>query len=320
MTAPVTIPRVTVCVLTYRRPADLAAALPAVLGQVRPLGARGEVLVVDNDPAAGARAQVEGSGARYAHEATPGIAAARNRALDEAAGADLLVFIDDDERPTEGWLPALLDTYLADRPAAVVGPVVSSFTGVLDPWLVAGGFFERRRYPTGTRVPVAATNNLLLDLAQVRALGLRFDLRFGLTGGSDNLFTTALTRAGGRLVWCDEAVVLDAVPAERSTRAWVLRRAYRMGNGSSAVLVVLAGSPARRLARRAQLVGLGLSRVALGLGRQGVGLALGSLGQRAAGARNCARGAGLVTGALGSVYAEYARETEPHPEQLRRSA
>ncbi|CAJ0557430.1 unnamed protein product, partial [Mesorhabditis spiculigera] len=139
----------------------------------------------------------------------PGIAAARNRALAESVDVDLLVFIDDDERPTSDWLTALLETRIRTGAGGVVGPVVSAFAAPLDPWIADGGFFDRRRLPTGTEVRVAATNNLLLDLRLVRSISLQFDERFSASGGSDSLFTRRYTGAGFTLVWCDEAVVTD---------------------------------------------------------------------------------------------------------------
>jgi succinoglycan biosynthesis protein ExoM len=300
---------VTIALVTYRRPEDLAAALPPVLAQAGELDPPAGVLVVDNDPDGGARELVAcfaDRGVRYVHERTPGIAAGRNRALDEVT-SDLLVFIDDDERPVPGWLRSLVGTYLATRPAGVVGPVVSQFTADPDPWILAGRFFQRRRLPTGAEVQVAATNNLLLDLAQLRERDLRFDPRYGLTGGSDYLLTRQLTSRGGRLVWCAEATVLDIVPPERLTRRWVLRRAFRTGNGSSAIDVELAGPAYRGLRERARQIAQGTARVVVGVARIVLGALTGSMRLRAAGARNCARGAGMVTGALGHVFAEYRR-------------
>jgi glycosyltransferase involved in cell wall biosynthesis len=299
-------PTVTVAVLTYRRPDDLAAALPLLVGQAAELDPPGEVLVVDNDPDRGAPDAVAAAGARYVHEPIPGIAAARNRALDEA-GTDLLVFVDDDERPVPGWLRALVDTWLDHRSAGVVGPVVSEFAEPPDPWIVAGRFFVRRRLPTGTPVRLAATNNLLLDLAAVRDRQLRFDQRFGLVGGSDTLFTGQLTAGGGRLVWCAEATVVDVVPPARLTRRWVLRRAFRSGNGASLVEVELAGSGLRSMPVRVRQVIHGLVRVGGGLLRVAVGILTASVEQQARGARNVARGAGLVSGAVGFAFSEYAR-------------
>ena len=306
--------RVDVAVLTYRRPDDLTALYPDLVRELDLSPAPATVLIVDNDPEAGARPIVESftdPRFRYVHEPTPGIAAARNRAIDEVADADLLVFLDDDERPVEGWLGFLVDTYLRTRPAGVVGPVTSDFTGEPDPWIVEGGFFRRRRLPTGTEVTIAATNNLLLDLGVVRAHGLRFDERLGTIGGEDTLFTRRLTSAQGRLVWCAEAMVHDIVPPNRMTRAWVLGRAFRMGGSASAVEVVLAGSAGRRLVVRARQVVLGLTRLGAGLVRLAAGVVTSS---RAAGARNLARGSGLIAGSFGYVREEYRRPTTPPAE------
>lgn len=300
---------VTIAVLTFRRPDDLAAVLPALDRQARTLDPPAGVLVVDNDPAGGARPTVAEHGSplvRYVHEPEPGIAAARNRALAEA-GTDLLVFIDDDERPSPRWLADLVETYSVDRPAAVVGPVVSEYEHDPDAWVAAGRFFDRRRLPTGTSVELAATNNLLLDLAQVRSRGLTFDLGLGITGGSDTLFTRQLTRSGGRMVWCDSALVVDVVPASRLSRSWVLRRAFRSGNSWSHTSLMLASSPRDRAVQRAVLTARGALRVAAGGARAGVGLVTGSLPHRVRGVRTVARGAGLVAGAWGSVYSEYRR-------------
>ncbi len=80
--------------------------------------------------------------------------------------------------------------------------MISEYAAEPDPWIKAGRFFDRRRLPSGTQIEVAATNNLLLDLRQVRAFGLRFDEALGLSGGSDTLFTRELHGRGGVLVWC----------------------------------------------------------------------------------------------------------------------
>ena len=303
-----------VAVLTYRRPDDLVAVLPLLERQVAGLGSGGQMLVVDNDPDGGARVVVEthpsGAAVRYVHEPHPGIAAARNRALAvaEAEQVDLLVFIDDDERPVEDWLRLLIETYDRDRPAAVVGPVVSEFAVQPEAWITAGRFFDRRRLPTGTEVTIAATNNLLLDLAQVRALGLTFDERFGISGGSDMLMTRRLTAAGGRMVWCDEAIVIDVVPADRSSRTWVLRRAYRSGNTWARTSIVLADGRLGRLLTRGRLCAQGGVRVAAGAVRLVVGAMVASQAHRARGRRTVARGAGMLSGAFGLVYVEYGRD------------
>ena len=301
---------VVVAVLTYRRPQDLAAVLPLVVQQAGACEPPARVLVVDNDAEGSAREAVEAwatDRVSYVCEPRPGIAAARNRALAEAAGDDVLVFLDDDERPGPGWLQHLLETRAATGCAGVVGPVVSSFAAPPDPWIAAGRFFDRRRLPTGTVLDVAATNNLLLDLRQVRAAGTAFDERFGLSGGSDTLFTRQLVAAGLRLLWCDEAVVTDVVPPSRATRSWVLRRALRSGNGWVRVALAMTPSAAGRARVRAVLTARGTVRAAGGGGRLLLGALVGRVDLRARGLRTAARGTGMLLGACGWTYVEYRR-------------
>jgi glycosyltransferase involved in cell wall biosynthesis len=299
---------VVLAVLTYRRNAELAGLLPELVRQLADAGRGGRVLVVDNDPDGGAQALVRGSnlGIDYVHERTPGIAAARNRAMDEADGDDLLVFIDDDERPSPDWLARLCACYDETKATAVVGAVESQFESRLDPWIEAGGFFRRQRFATGFEVLAAATNNLLLDMSELRRLGIRFDQAFGLSGGSDTLFSRQLIIAGARIVWCD-AVVFDRVPAARATRGWVLRRALRSGNAWSRTSVYLQPSWTRRTRVRVDAGASGLVRVVAGLGQYVFGALTFSVSHRARGLRRTARGAGMLSGAFGYVYVEYRR-------------
>ena len=308
---------VRIAVLTYKRPEDIAAALPRLSAQaasVTDQNVIADVMVIDNDPAGGARdfvagfaAEHQGVAVNYENETTPGISAARNRALDTADGVDLLVYIDDDERPTDQWLSLLIDTYREYRCAAVVGPVISEYEVEPDSWIQSGRFFDRRRLPTGTKIDVAATNNLLLDLAQIEALKLRFDQQFGISGGSDTMFTRTLHKQGGELVWCDEAVVIDVVPASRTTRDWVIQRAFRSGSSWSRTSLELADSARDRVAVRLRLSGRGAVRVLGGATRMALGTVSRSQGQQARGRRTLARGAGMVSGAWGYVYSEYKR-------------
>lgn len=299
--------RVTVITLTYRRPDDLREALPVLVAAIS--GHPGaDLVVVDNDVIPSAQPVVAefGPSVRYVHEAHPGIASARNRGLDETAESEIIVFIDDDERPQPGWLASLLSLQVSTAAEAIAGPVVSVFEGELDPWIKAGRFFERRRHVSGTEVSVAATNNLLLDRAFVQRAGLRFDEAFGLSGGSDSVFTRQVRQAGGRILWCDEAVVIDVVPPDRATRRWVLRRAFRMGNTEARAQIHLArGMP--RAIERAKAAVRGSVRVGGGLVQSCWGVATGSLARRARGRRKIMRGAGMVLAGFGYTYFEYGR-------------
>lgn len=316
-------PRLTVAVLTYLRNAYLAELLPALVEQAGPVAGRARVriLVVDNDPAGGAERTVgaarpdgaEPTGTApeivYVHEPEPGIVAGRNRALDESGHEHLLVFIDDDELPRPGWLAALLDARECHGCAAVTGPTPPVFETAPDPWVTACGAFDSWEAADGARVRSADTGNLLLDLGRVRALSLRFDPRYGLTGGEDSLFTRSLTLAGEEIRFAAGAVVDKRVPARRARRDWVLRRARRSGSTWARVRIDTADRA--RTALRLGYAAKGLARA----GREGA-LALlaragGDVASRAVHEVSARGGLGMVVGALGGSVAEYGRKDEP---------
>ncbi|GAB79023.1 Glycosyltransferase, GT2 family [Austwickia chelonae] len=303
--------RVAVAVPTYRRNDHLTALLPLLVEQIRDLdeGVTGRVVIVDNDPGQGARPVVEEAalpGVTYVSETTPGIASARNQALAACADDDALVFIDDDERPHPLWLALMVRTWLSSGAAGVAGRVLADYPEDLDPWVLAGGFFVRRTWPTGTVVPAAPTSNLLVDLAVVRRMGLLFDVRTGMTGGEDTLFTRTLTAAGERIVYCEEAAVVDQVPGSRANRRWVLTRAFSHGNSTGLLDTGFPGGSVSSL-RRVQVGAGGVARGAVGAARACAGVVLGRADHQAKGLRLAARGLGIAVGASGRVFLEYAR-------------
>jgi glycosyltransferase involved in cell wall biosynthesis len=301
------VPSVIVAILTYRRPRQLAQVLPAVTAQTTELaGWTAQVVVVDNSPDGDAAGAVHPP-VRYVHEPRPGIVAARNRALAEAAEADLLVFIDDDELPTHGWLAALVATWTQARCLAVTGPVRSVFSGDPGDWVRGCGMFVRDRHDTGAEVASAATNNLLLDLAAVRSLGLSFDDRFGRSGSEDTMFSRRIRDQGEVIRWCDEAEVVEPVPPERATRRWVLRRAFRTGTTWSAIELIRA-APGRRQLTRAELTARALVRAAQAIAQLAAATATRSTGRRSAAEVLLAGRLGMLAGAFGYLHGEYRRD------------
>ncbi|HEY8589126.1 MAG TPA: glycosyltransferase family A protein [Naasia sp.] len=309
-------PTLVVAIPTFKRPERLAQLLPLVGAQASALLAEGVlsragIVVVDNDAEASGRAVVGpeyfGVPAGYAVESTRGIPAVRNRLMDESADFRLLAFIDDDELPRADWLRSLVATWREHgRPAAVMGRVVSIFPSDTDPWIIASGLFQRPQKPTGTAIGVAATGNLLLDLDQVRASGVRFDESIGLGGGSDTLFSMTLASTGARMIWCNESVTEDTVEVARLSRSWALKRAYSHGNASIRTGIRLAPSTTTRTAIRARALTAGAARVAVGGVRGAFGTVVRSDVHRARGFRLAYRGAGMVAGSFGRDYHAYA--------------
>ena len=334
----------TIAMLTYRRNDYLAQVIPELLTQaddVCDAQTTASVLIVDNDPQAGARAVVEAARAAlageqsqaaepsraadsdaaaatsrlvYVHEPEPGIVAGRNRALSQAHGSDALVFIDDDEIPSPGWLKALVSTWRAQGCAAVTGPTPPTFEVAPSTWVIASGAFDSWEAADGAQVRSADTGNLLLDLAVVEDLGLRFDPRYGLTGGEDSLFTRQLTRAGGVIRFAAGAVVTKRVPAARARRTWVLERSLRSGSSWARVRIDTAGpadgGASGRLARLRLRLGYGakgLAKAGIDGARAGVARIRGDVPAQARYEVSSRGGLGMVVGALGVHVREYGR-------------
>ncbi|MDO4901448.1 glycosyltransferase family 2 protein [Actinomyces sp.] len=304
--------RATVAVLTFHRPEQVRHTVRVVHAQASatPAWCDADVLVVDNDPSGSGRDAVDSLALPGVHtviEAVPGISAGRNRALNEAvsAGRELLLFIDDDGTPAPGWLTLMVERWRETRAAAVAGWVDTHYQTRPSPWILAGGFFERTRFPDYADRPAAACGNLLLDLRQLG--DLRFNGALGLSGGEDTLLTRTLVARGGRIVFARDAVVVDQVATDRVTRRWVLARQISHGNTSGLLDLYFSSNP---FARAGVLAG-GFGRVVVGLARVGWGEVTRDLRMNARGWRLAARGAGMVLAGLGLSWNEYARTTRP---------
>jgi len=312
-------PRVVVATLTFRRSSDLRRLLDSLADSVEeahPLCRAITVLIVDNDSERSSEhvvdearrrtTQYEGVTLAYLHVPSPGISTARNAAIDFAADQDLLVFVDDDCVTSSGWLVHLITTHRRFRRAAVAGRVVPSYEHEPTEWNRAQEAFARPSMPTGTIREWAATNNLLLDVGSMRAAGLRFAEELSLIGGEDTLFTRQLTGAGETLVWCEEALVHEVVPATRMERSWVLRRRFRVG--ASGVLVCLLATPSVGQVRvRGEHALAGIWEAASGAANWVVAWASRSEWRRSRAEGRVAGGLGRLTGAAGWQYYEYER-------------
>lgn len=299
--------RILVAVATFRRPEGLVALLRSLERMVD--APPFDVLVVDNDPRRSATPAVDGVRGelgfpvRLVAEPVPGIAAARNAALRAAAAYRWVCFVDDDEEVDTAWLRTLTDAQRQTGADGVTGPVEFSFAVHPPRWALLGNFFIRPAHADGARCPTAATNNLLLSVEALRARDLWFDLRLGMTGGSDIMLTRQLTSTGGRIVWCAGAVVRETVPATRCRPRWILRRAVRSGNTEALVALALATSAPARVA---VLLG-GLARIVVGSGRLVTAPLVNRQQRGAAALRTLLRGVGVVTAWSGRPVREYAR-------------
>lgn len=249
-------------------------------------------LVVENDTEASSTAVIAAfkdrlPGALHAVlETVPGIPMARNRGLDEAAslGADLVLYVDDDETVAPDWLSAIVAAWRTSSAELIGGPVrltppEEGLTGpqktVYDGMAKRFAGKEKRaveRMAAGQveRVTVV-TNNWLCDMRLYKDLGLRFDETLQFTGGSDTRFFREARAVGVETGWAPEAVVYETVPPERLTLPYQFARGrdqsatsfgQKMAEGKwgDAVVSILISVPLKALGLVLIMLSLPISR------------------------------------------------------------
>ena len=227
---------VSIVIPTQRRPGPLALAARSVLRQVG-VEAPIELVVVDNDAAPSAQAQVEALAKDapfpvvYVHEPKSGVANARNAALARASG-ELIAFLDDDEEASPHWLAALLEVQRAFDADVVFGPVRGRAPEGVRHRAYLEHFFSR---------PGPANAGLIDDPygcgdSLVRRAALPhptrpFSTTRNQTGGEDDLLFQGMKAAGARFAWAPDAFVWEDPAPERLTLGYALSRAYGYGQG-----------------------------------------------------------------------------------------
>ncbi|TYL44990.1 glycosyltransferase [Nocardioides sp. BGMRC 2183] len=301
---------VLIAVATYKRPGLLRELLDSLVAQTVSADTF-SVIVVDNDANASAAQVVQDFDnslqIEYAHEPTPGIAAARNRALaGDLSRFDWVAFVDDDETADPGWLKSLLSTAASTGASIVAGPVVTHLPPG-SPWWV-------RRYKPydlldgEDQEPVrwAATNNSLISVDRLTRLEQPyFSEEFSMTGGSDAELFWRLGQTGSAIIFSSSAIVRETIPSSRTTFAWWWRRSVKQGNVSGRLML--------RQHRPIVVAAIGIARIL-------VGATLGTVSLVAPSTRtfvHLPKGVGTLNAIRGSYVLEYARArgaTEVRPE------
>lgn len=231
--------KITICVLTYKRPQMLGKLLNSLIDIQTDGLFTYSVIVVDNDSESSGEQVVkkfitDGSmQILYFKEPRRSITLARNRALVQVKDS-LIAFIDDDEFAVPEWLVSLYKTLEKNISAAgVLGPVLPYFETPPSRWLEKSGLCLRSSYTTGMQLHWAQTRtgNVLLSKKVLLDAEARFLPRFG-TGGGDVDFFKRLMNKGYQFVWCNEAPVYETVPPWRQRRVYFLKRALLQGGNS----------------------------------------------------------------------------------------
>jgi GT2 family glycosyltransferase len=304
--------QVAICIGTFKRHELLRKLLAGVsnLAFRKMPAPEIKVIVVDNDAARTGELVCADTPLpwpkKYVVEPRRGIAVVRNRAVLEAGSVDFIAFLDDDEVPTPFWLDELLWTYTRFEADVVAGPVFADFATDVPEWVLAGKFFVRPSFQTGHFMDKCSTNNVLIR-REVFDQVPSFNEEFELTGADDTEFFMRVRRAGFKIVWANDAIVYEAISKTRANFAWLLRRAYRLGNSWSLCELSLDTRLRTGLIRLLK----GVALIAKGVG---MGLVSPLRGKAAAvrALQLICYGAGQLSGMAGHKYQEY-RSAGMHP-------
>jgi GT2 family glycosyltransferase len=137
---------------------------------------------------------------------------------------DFIVFVDDDEYVTPGWVNELLVTITNSDADAVRGPVIAKLDENTSKYIAY--FFRRKEHPDNSQIYSFATGNLILRRKSLEKLNVWFDNRFNYTGSEDSFFGIQLMKKGAKIFWAAKAIVYETIPEKRANLKWLIRRYY----------------------------------------------------------------------------------------------
>jgi len=232
----------TIGIVTYGPATMLSNTLAAISESIQDFDSPCHVLIANNSGPTN-RSNVEQSVSKSGIESVApvkvvdspenNISVGRNIVLDNTK-TRILIFIDDDILPVTNWVRSHWEQYSQSECGAVAGPVRSVFPDSAPNWIRNLDLHNADGKKTGDVIPIAPTGNVLIDLHKSKSL--RFDKKYGLTGGGDSFFFQALTRAGHAIIWSEDAEVTEIVPEERGNAKYMIFRFMKQGNNYKRVV------------------------------------------------------------------------------------
>lgn len=240
-------PRLVFAFCTYNRADRLDKLVAAMRAQSCPVPF--EILAINNNSTDATietlkkLEQLPGPALRWVTETRQGIVPARNRAIEEALGRDMLVFIDDDELPLPGLLQAVSHAIHQEGADCVGGPIRIDYEPYGRPkWLdrELSGFLGEIDYgPSAFWIQDDGTpvwsGNIAYRMEIFRAdPALRFDPRYnregvGIGGGSDAIMFRTLLKGNYRIRYRPDMSITHLVDEWKLKRSYFLKLHYRAG-------------------------------------------------------------------------------------------
>lgn len=230
-----------VCIATFKRPELLRRLIQSLFDQKAIEDIVLEIIIVDNDAEESAKEVVAGFtntasiNISYYLQPIQNISLTRNMALDKSSG-QYYAIIDDDESADQYWISHLIDTLEKFNADAVFGYVVPIFDPDIAHWKRQREIYFLPVGKTGERPLFHYTTNCLVKADKVKKFNLRFDARYGLTGGEDSVFFDLLYKYEAIYVVCREAISYEVVPRYRTDLKFICKRYFQKGNNEGRIL------------------------------------------------------------------------------------
>ena len=232
---------VSVLICTRNRATSLEVTLRRFFEQRFSGGYDVELVAVDNGSTDATRAVIEACAAlhpavRYRLETRPGLSVARNTALAESRG-DIIVFTDDDVRPSPDWLDEIHAEFVRDpRLALLGGRVLLAREGLLEVSFQPSSERQEFAFPSSGSFVIGA--NMAFRREVFERVGT-FDVRLGagrwFAGAEEvDLFYRAM-KAGYRQLYAPNVLVYH--DHDRTDLDPVCRMEYSYGKGLAAYLI-----------------------------------------------------------------------------------
>jgi succinoglycan biosynthesis protein ExoM len=229
-------PSYSVCITTARRNEFLRELLASVEQQTwLPAPDGFEVIVVDNNPDASAKAVVDAFGSqpwpiRYLHNPVPSIPISRNTAVAAARHQDL-VLIDDDQLLPPGLFHRLEETWRDQPPTTAAGLFHRKlqFEPGVSIWAKRGGVDPPLNYSQGSTLPPSHAHTGGVVVRRGVFDRVRFDEKWGLRGCDDNAFFKAIGADGLSVVYLRSVEIIERIDPGRSTFRALVVQGYQQG-------------------------------------------------------------------------------------------
>lgn len=231
-----------VCVATFNRPKLLRKLIQSLFDQKKIDDITLEIIIVDNDAEKSAKeivAEFSNTSSitiSYYEQPIQNISLTRNMALDMSSG-NYIAIIDDDETADQYWIRNLIDAAVRFNADAVFGFVIPVFDPKITQWKKQREIYFLPMGKTGDPPLFCYTTNCLINADKVNKINLRFDPKYGLTGGEDSVFFDLLSKYQSKYVVCREAISYEVVPQYRTELKFICNRYFQKGNNEGRIII-----------------------------------------------------------------------------------